>query len=83
MAGKHGRPYAWENFLEIAKFVFSTCQKSWVARHSNWFPESVRRVGRPAYTSGSMLEHCSHKEDGKLATTCPRHVLFDERSEVK
>ena len=45
---------------------------------NEWFPENARRVGRPAYTWDSVIQHfCRHK-NWKLARTCPEQFFLDE-----
>ena len=64
---------------ELCDYVSNLPGERWVVRALNWFPESARRVRRPAYTSDSMIgQFLQAQSAGELATTCPGHFLLDE-----
>ena len=49
----------------IAHYVFKMPRARWVVRAMNWSPENARRVGRPADTWDSMIQHFyRHKQIG-------------------
>ena len=52
-------------YWKFAHQVLHLPRERWVVRAMNWFPENARRVGRPAYTWDSMIQHfCRHKQIG-------------------
>ena len=52
-------------YWKFAHYVSHLPRERWVVRAMNWFPENARRVGRPAYTWDSMIQHfCRHKQIG-------------------
>ena len=52
-------------YWKFAHYVSNLPRERWVVRAMNWFPENARRVGRPAYTWDSMIQHfCRHKQIG-------------------
>ena len=44
-------------YWKFAHYVSNLPSERWVVRAMNWFPENARRVGRPAYTWDSMIQH--------------------------
>ena len=54
-----------EQYWKFANYVSNLPRERWVVRALNWFPEKVRRVGRPAYTWDSMIQQlCRHNQLG-------------------
>ena len=52
-------------YWKFAHYISNLPRERWVVRAMNWFPENARRVGRPAYTWDSMIQHfCRHKQIG-------------------
>ena len=52
-------------YWKFAHYISNLPRERWVVRARNWFPANARRVGRPAYTWDSMIQHfCRHKQIG-------------------
>ena len=64
-------------YWKFANYVSNWPGERWVVRALNWFPENARRVGRPAYTSDSMIQQfCRHNQLG--GGDVPRTPFLDE-----
>ena len=52
-------------YWKFAHYISNLPRERRVVRAMNWFPANARRVGRPAYTWDSMIQHfCRHKQIG-------------------
>ena len=64
---------------KFAHYVSTLPKDRWVVRAMTWFPENARRIGRPAYTRDSMIQHfCRHKQIGNWRERAQEHFSWDE-----